>query len=174
MAVQTPRGQIELGEPRSGGEIVFLVVCAVGTGAIGVYALAGAISGMSGEGGLPAVLWFVAAAGFGLGLLWIVVRPGSVLFGLSDRLLVGPDGVWAGAGGRTFTAWSEIAGFEVVAGRRPDDATGVMCLHDGRRIVLRALREDVTGIWSNAHATAAEDGVRTLNRMLADTRADLS
>ncbi len=172
MAVETPPAHIELGERRSGGEIVFLVVCAVGTGAVGVYALVGAISGTGGEGGLPAVLWFVVAGGLGLGLVWIVVRPGSVLFGLSDRLLAGPDGVWAGAGGRTFSAWSEIAGFEVVAGRAPEDATGVMCLHDGRRIVLRALREDVTGISSNAHATAAEDGVRTLNRMLAEARAD--
>ena len=172
MAVDTPRAQIELGAPRSGGEIAFLVVCGVGTGAIGAYALVGAISGMGADGGVSAVLWLVAVGGFGLGLLWVVVRPSSVLFGLSDRLLAGPDGVWAGAGGGTFSAWSEITGFEVVAGRRSDDATGVMCLHDGRRIVLHALRDDVSGLSSSAHSTAAEDGVRTLNRMLAEARAD--
>jgi hypothetical protein len=170
MTVQQPLAQIELGEPRTVGEIAFLVVCAAGTAVIGVYALAAAIAGMGADSGPAAPLWLAAAAGFGLSLLWIVVRPSGVLFGLSDRLFAGPDGVWAGAGGRTLYTWSEIAGFEVVAGRQPDDATGVMCLHDGRRIVLRALREDVNGLSSNAHATVAEDGVRTLNRMLADAR----
>ncbi len=95
-----------------------MVACCVLTAGMGVWALTGVRSFLDGGVTTWGLIAAIALLGWGLFVLWLVVRPRSPIYGLSDRLFAGPAGVRTGAGARNSYPWSQIAGFETLLPRR--------------------------------------------------------
>ena len=163
----TASSEIELGSPRSEGERLFMVACCLGVLGLGLWMLFSAASGLQATSSDGERILTVSIGAFGLGMLWLALRPTSAVYELWDRLYAGPDGVRAGAGGRNCYRWSDIAGFETL----PTRGTGpraVMDLHDGRRVSLRALREVDDGFGNPTNPGAVDEDVRRLSNMLRE------
>jgi len=158
---------VELGSPRSHGENWFMLSCCVLCVGVGVLALFWASRYfVDALGAVAATLFFA----WGLSMLWLALGPQSTLYELWHRVFAGPDGVRAGIGGRTTYRWSEVASFDVGAGNdRGPRCT--MVLHDGRRVVLRTLRDVDTGFGDVINRGAVEADVDRLRSMLDDARS---
>ncbi len=147
------------------GERAVVIFSAVGVSVVAIAMIVLAIVSLGTGKGTVAML---AALVFSAWLVWIAIGPDGALLGQFDSLLAGPAGVGAGPGGRKRYAWSEIDRFEFVPRQGFSAPRGIMHLHDGRRIVLRALREEVDEFGApRGHATV-ERGVGTLSHMLRE------
>lgn len=92
---------------------------------------------------------------------------------MASCVVADPDGIKLdGRGRRTYT-WSQIARFETDTHPKSGDAFGALVLVDGRRMELHALLEEkgIDGHERAAHPVEVADRIRTLNRLLEQSRA---
>lgn len=170
------RAETDLGYPRSRGAKLLMAFCVVGTLIGGVCLTAGGLAFLladwEGPSSLVSMNSVVLLVGLWTVALAIRVGPLSSRY-YTSRLVADPDGIKLGGRGRRAYTWSQIARFETDTHPKSGDAFGALVLVDGRRIELHALLEEkgIEGLERAAHPVEVADRIRTLNRLLEQSRA---